>query len=241
MTELLDKLDSYSRKARLYPALLVSLPVALSVTLILPGFTFEKFLPIIIAAGIPFFTMSVVRIRGQRLQKKLEKTWGGLPTTQMLRIVGGEANRVSVDRRRRLLAKFIGEPLPTEEEERENPLEADQRYILATRILIARVRDQREKYPRVHDENVGFGFWRNLLALKPFALAMLTLTIIANSIALAYTREVSGALIAILLNIAFAACWLTIVKADRVQQQGETYAERLYETLENLTSDDSSD
>ena len=62
--------------------------------------------------------------------------------------------------------------LPTRQEEEADTAEADSVYVSATRALITKVRAKQKMFPRVQDENIHYGFWRNLYAMKPIALAL---------------------------------------------------------------------
>jgi len=233
MTEFVGQIDPYVRKARLYPALLVTLPIGVSVAWLWPGFGLEKIIPVLVCAGLPFFVANLVRSRGQRLEERLESRWGGMPTTQMLRLGEATNNPDMLRRRRRALQDLTGDPLPTRDDEQDNPRRSDQRYIAATRILITRVRDQRDHHPRLHEENINYGFWRNLLGLKPFALTSLVALLAIDGITLAAGREPQMVGVAAGLHVLCLIVWLVAVRPDRVLQQGRTYAERLFETLDH--------
>jgi hypothetical protein len=117
---------------------------------------------------------SLIRSAGKRLQNRLAtQVWDGRPTTRMLRLRDGDINPELRRRYREKLSALTGTPLPTAEEELADPRQADHHYVAATRVLIAKVRDENDKYPRIRDESAPYGFRRNLLAAKPFALSLL--------------------------------------------------------------------
>jgi hypothetical protein len=238
MSSLTDLFDSYTRKARLYPVLLVAVPAIASVLLLWPGLIQEKLLPLAVTTGLPFFATSWVRSAGKRLEDRLVADWGGMPTTRMLRLREGGDNPELRRRHRDKLAALIGEPLPTAAEEIADPRRCDHRYTAAVRVLISKVRDNKDRHPRVHDENTEYGFRRNLLAAKPLALALLVVLLGVDGFAayLGHDPQLVGAATAV--HLVAALLWLTVVRRSWVRQQADTYAERLLETLEHpeLTS-----
>jgi hypothetical protein len=233
MTDLAENFDDYTRKARLYPALLVTIPVVAAVLLLWPGLSLEKLLPVVAASGLPFFATNLVRDRGKLLEERLVSKWGGMPTTRMLRIRETTNNREQLQSRRQKLEALLGQPLPTAAEEQADPQRSDERYIFATRTLIARVRQERDRHRLLHTENIAYGFRRNLLALKPIAVTLLFLLLGADIAALPLGREPLLVSAAIAVHVVVLIGWLTAVRSGWVMRQGNSYAERLFDTLED--------
>jgi hypothetical protein len=233
MTELLTKLDPDARKARLYPAWLLTVPIGFTITLLLPGSGLEQLAPLALAAGVPFAVTNIVRGQGQRLEKRLVRRWGGMPTTRMLRLTDPTNNPDLLARRRRALEELTSLTLPTADEERHNPGRADKRYGAATRLLIGRLGDNtRTTHPRVYEELTNYGFWRNSLAIRPYALVSLAL-LLAVDAALAMTgHDLTSVFKSAAVAVLAGLYWVTAVRPHRVRQHGETYAARLLETLD---------
>ncbi len=100
------------------------------------------------------------------------------------------------------------------------------------------------KYPLIHNDNIAYGFWRNLLGMKGAALvlavcasASIVVTRIAqmttgNTTLWAIARDAPpsqfAALVLLFLWIAFL---LIIVRPPRVWDAGVAYAERLLASL----------
>ncbi|MEU7811851.1 hypothetical protein [Pseudonocardia sp. NPDC049154] len=236
MSEIFKEFDTYGRRAQLYPALLTFLPLAAAIVLLWPGLELEKLGTCAVALGVPFFLMNIVRGRGQRLEGKLVRQWAGMPTTHLLRNSTTGGNRVLRDRRRAALEKLVGGPLPTLHEERVLPSASDERYTAATRVLITRVREQSDRYPLVREELTKYGFWRNLLALRPIAFIVLAGALTTDGVAFLAGRDPQVVGVAALIHVCFLLSFLLAVSPKRVFQQGETYAERLFETLETIGS-----
>ena len=161
MSEFLAKLNPYVRKARLYPALMLTLPMGITFTLLWPSLGIERLIPLAVAAGLPSVVTNIVRGQGQRLELCLERRWGGMPTTQLLRLTNEHNNPDLLRRRRGALQELIGEELPTIADEHNRPKRSDERYVAATRLLITKVRDNDTEYPRVREELANYGFWRS--------------------------------------------------------------------------------
>ena len=141
-------------------------------------------------------------------------------------------------------------PLPTEEEETEDPIGADQQYDATVNFLREATRD-RSKFPLVFAENVNYGFRRNLWGLKPFGLSIALLAAIGswgflvssaglppgeswldgvtNADGATITRLVSS-----MLNTLATAVWILVIRPEWVRTVGEAYAERLLNAVNTL-------
>jgi hypothetical protein len=97
--------------------------------------------------------------------------------------------------------------------------------------LIARVRDATQEYPRVHDENIQYGFRRNLLGLKPIGLFLVVAVAITAAIVAAVNFHPADA-VALGIDLLVGLGWVAEVNRGWVRQAADTYAERLFETLE---------
>ena len=154
------------------PALLTLLPLAALVFVLVPSEwrLNAGLLAIIGTGGGTAFLSQVVRDRGRAKQQQLWGTWGGPPTTRLLR--RSEApGHPSRDRWRSRLQRVTGDPLPTKEDERSDPEDADARYAAAVGVLREATRD-RARFPLVAAENANYGFRRNLWGLKPWGVTV---------------------------------------------------------------------
>lgn len=230
MTNLTNLFDEYALRARVYPSLLAILPIAVTFILVWPVHSLKELWTIAAAAGCTFFLANYIRSRGKRLESRLVKKWDGLPTTHMLRYREVD-NPVSFRRRRKGLEKVFGERLPSREEESADSAAADEAYVAAIKVLISRVRSDTKKYPRVHEENIHYGYRRNLLAIKTTSIIVICLLTIAD-LGFVAVKFRPLDIVAIGFNAAMALAWLVVVKEQWVHEAGKTYAERLFETLE---------
>ena len=130
------------------PALLTLLPLAVLVFASVPSELRLNagLLAIIGTGGGTAFLSQVARDRGRAKQPQLWEMWGGPPTTRLLRR-SKSPGHPSRDRWRSPLQRLTGDPLPTEEDERSDPEDADARYAAAVGVLrteaVGRVRRAR--------------------------------------------------------------------------------------------------
>ncbi len=231
LSEVVSSFDSYSRRARIYPGMLVVLPVAMISAVLTSNEPLVALAPILLSTGTLFLVGNIVRALGQRTQRRLVKQWDGMPTTKLLRFRQAQ-NQVVLERRRRALEALLGSPLPTRRQEAANPQKADEAYIAATRSLIAHVRSRPGQFPLVSHENAHYGYARNLLGVKPLALVVLTASLAADTVI--YLR--AGLTVPLVmigaLHLGLAAVWLLFIRPPWVRQTAETYAERLFEALD---------
>lgn len=236
MSELTGLLDTYALRARVLPALLVVLPVGVGLGLLLPTLDYQRVVvAVAVCAGVPIFIANAVRSRGKRLEAKLVAEWGGLPTTRMLRLHERSNNRHELARRRERLEKVTGMTLPTAEEEAADPGDADQVYIVATRALIARVRETKNHYGLIQHENVDYGYRRNLAAIKPAGLAVLAVLLVVDVVLGIASMGITPVITAAVVHVICALAWLLIVRRSWVREQAEIYAKSLFEALEEPT------
>jgi hypothetical protein len=173
MTDLLKLFDSYSRRARIYPALISIAPlVALLVkTSSSDGWTLENAF-VMLGVAIAYFVLGLLARRtGKRLEADFFTKWGGKPSVLVLRHDNSLVDSVSKGRYHKFLAGALGVPAPTPETEQHNSSAANQFYESAGNRLRELTRS-RSDFPLVFEENVSYGFWRNLRGLKPFALVL---------------------------------------------------------------------
>jgi hypothetical protein len=243
-------LDSYSRTARLYPALLTIAPIAWTVAVFLPGFITKDVAETILTAFVFFggltVLVSLARSRGKALEPRLISAWGGWRTTVLLRHSDNTIEKYTKARyHEKLVALCDGLALPSPNIEAQDPKDADERYRSATKRLIELRRDA--KYGMLHKENGLYGFRRNLLGLKPLAIVITCLVMIVTgliwwhgaSLPMRTVDDVFSDLAARwqiyvveALNVVYLVFWMSIVHQEFVRQAADEYATALFRTLE---------
>ena len=234
----LSPMDAYDVQARFAPIVFALLPLLLVAVLVVPGLGQMK-LESGTIAGLLFVAIAVVGTRiaradGRRRQDALFASWGGMPTTAMLRFCDARLNPqtkgIYRDRLTRLGHAF---PIPTEAQERADPADADIK--IAAAMSEVRERAKRQGIKAVHRENINYGAARNAYGLKPFGLTMtvLSLVLLATLVALRggfQATPLELLLAAIILVIGGA--WIFFCTAANVLHHAEAYALALFEAID---------
>ena len=165
--------DPYDRQARLHPALLCLLPLlALIALLYAPNVSaLTGVVTLAVSCGGLFLMTNICREMGKRLEEQLFREWGGKPTTQLLRHRDGVIDSVSKRRYHLFLAAKINTPFPDAEQEKSDPVKADEAYVSAGRWLLDHTRPDAEKqFDLLFRDNITYGFRRNALGVRPLAI-----------------------------------------------------------------------
>lgn len=250
--------DSYNRVARLYPALLSVAPLAWTIGVLHPEIVASDSIKLLISLlmliGMLFLFASLARHRGKSIEKKLNAEWGGWCTTAYLRHRDDTLDKFTKHRYHEKLEKICGGAfsMPKASEELLNPQDADEKYRSATRLLLESRRDP--KYRLLIDELASYGFRRNLLGLKPVAVAMSFIAILINALELFYVFPVNVELLPIniesislfiynvkeywvlytliLGNILYLTVFLFFITSQFVRSAADEYAIALLRTLD---------
>jgi hypothetical protein len=159
-------IDEYEVRARLFPALLITLPAlaafwvlwptARSVAGIAAGSAIES--------AVIFWLTKIARDQGKKIERNLFEKWGGKPTTIVLRWSDSHFDVFTKERYRKTLATMASLTLPSKAEESNDPVRADQAYESCVRALLEKRRGITHRL--IFNENCNYGFVRNLLGLK---------------------------------------------------------------------------
>jgi hypothetical protein len=230
--------DSYSRTARLAPAILAALP---AIAILAAGVSSAS--TALRGAGFlggctGLVVVALVRDRGRHVEEDLWRSWGGAPSTRRLRWREGRVTDVA--RLHDRVTQATGLELPDAEAEERDPADADARYDEAVEALRALTRN-RERFNLVFTENVQYGWRRNCYGLRPAAITVAAFGLAATACELALaggsfpsraSRWAPAVGIATL-----ALLWWTLVVTDGwVRSAAERYTDRLYEATHVLPS-----
>lgn len=241
--------DPYERKARLFPGLLVVAPIviALANQFGLKHPMLASVSGVLISFGAMYGLASLVRGRGKKLEDKLVASWGGMPTTVILRHRDNFLDGVTKRRYHDLITRKLGIPMPAPDQERTDPLQADDSYRGATRRLRELTRSDRGL---LFYENIAYGFHRNMLAMKSIGIGLCLVAILygliqANALkpdapffelgALTTAGVNSG--VTLVVSITFMLVWIFHFDGEAVRRIGYVYAERLLEHLPSLNGE----
>ena len=235
--------DNYTLKARYYPVIILFLPI------IVMGFfyslEFESIFHFIGSVGVvgalTYLFSQLGRDQGKIKEPSLWESWGGSPTTQLLRIQNEHLDTNTKQRYHQKLQRLCPVPMPPDiGMETSNPKTANDIYNAWTKFLISQTRDTKE-FRLLFKENTSYGFRRNLWGLKPIALTIIGVLLfsnyfywiiklkIRNPLLLPESFQYSTIVIFILLLF-----WLFIVTKSWVKMVAVSYAERLCECVDNL-------
>ena len=238
--------DSYNIKARLQPVLFVLIPIFFMLILLLPelGSARNIIIAIVVFCGVTTWLTQIGRDRGKTIEPRLYRLWDGKPSVAMLRHRNLLLAKETKHRYRIFLGKNVPElRLATPEEEQEYPDKADDGYENATSWLLAKTRD-RGRFYMIFEENVNYGFRRNLWALKPTAI-ITDISVIVSATIYAIVPWIAGEAIewqtlklgiwpGILISIVHMLGFIFIVNQEWVRMAAEQYAKQLLAACDTL-------
>jgi hypothetical protein len=241
----LEKLipDAYSLRARLFPSLIVVLPLALVVIMLFPSK--REFLGSLVSlfvgcGGIALLTQ-IGRDRGKQSEINLYEMWGGKPTTLLLRY-RNSTNKVILDKRRKKLQELCPDlQLPTKEEEDSLPSRADEIYEACIAFLRNNTRDK-DKFNLISEENCNYGFRRNLWGFKSIGIFTSLISLIVSIMNIALILLVWKmpstppflSIFCIIFASSFLIFWIFWVTPNWVKIAAYAYAERLLDACDSL-------
>lgn len=233
--------DRYALTARVTPAAIVLLPLVVAVSVWVGGAWPQK---ILFAGafwmGLAFLAGQIARDEGKRREAKLWQAWGGRPTTRLLRHSDPTLPQPVRQRYHTRLATLVPSiTLPTADEERTAPRAADEVYESCVIVLLERTRDPKQ-FPLVLTENIAYGFRRNLFGMKPAAIILAIIGIVA--VAAKLFMDIRAAAIepiavdasALFLLSLLLAIWIARVSSTWVKAAADTYAVRLLSSCDVL-------
>jgi hypothetical protein len=160
-------------RARLAPAVIAAAPAFAFIALLISwgSLSLSNTIATIGLAVLLFALSDFARSRGRRIEPQVFRTLGGKPSVTMLRHSDATFDVGSKNRYLNFLADKIGEAAPTVSAERRDPSAADAIYERCGTWLRENTRNSK-KFAILFNENVTYGYRRNLFALKWPALAL---------------------------------------------------------------------
>lgn len=242
MSGLSAVMDTYDRRARFYPMVIVLLPAFLGASCWLPGgVDFSGLIGgAVVTVAVSAFLTQLARDQGKRREGELFRRWGGRPSDRALSYGGRYFADATLARCHKKLATLDPDLQlpPSKDFEKEHAKESKAAYAASTDLLVARTRDK-ARFPLLFKENVSYGFRRNLWGLKPVGILMSVLGVAASvakvvslmlaSSPLGSADVLSGSLSGLLLII-----WCVRVTPSWVRIPAEAYSKQLVEACEHL-------
>jgi hypothetical protein len=235
-------LDAYALKARYYPALLATIPALVALAILISRSKFglttavaSTAIPVLVFAGA-----DIARRLGKHIEDRIYAEMGGKPSVTMLRYSDDTFDATSKEQYRAFLSSKVNQPIPTEQQENDDPKAADAFYERGGGWLRENTRSTK-KFPVLFAENVTYGYRRNLLGLKVPALAtnavlvLLCAFLLYRKGAIDMDDETTMALL-VVAALAFVHTGFMALGASEqsVKEQSRTYARQLILSCESF-------
>lgn len=133
-----------------------------------------------------------------------------------------------------------GTKAPSPEEEVADSLKADQVYAAWSSYLRINTRDVK-KFPLVFNENVSYGYRRNVCGFRRVGIIVSALSSLVNVVWLYHQHSVMGkvseeAVIALVCTFVILLLWIFRFSSGWVRVAADAYAERLAETVDFMSN-----
>jgi len=229
----------YELTARLRPALLTILPGLVLAAVWLPEvWTVLGGLGTLLGGcGVTYLFAQLARHRGKKLEARFAEDGPALTKT-LLRHADERIDPLTKRRYHTLLAGQHGLEVPTQDEEAADAQAADLRYGACVTWLLEATRDEK-KFKLLLQENTAYGFRRNLLALKPIAVPILVVALMANAVAIVVTwgsldTKTTTAMVVELALVGALAMWIFVVTREFFAAASLAYGRRLLAACDQL-------
>ncbi len=223
--------DLYMIRARWFPAVIAGAPaIAFAAIFVSWGGLGLPHLIATTALGVLLVVFAdVARRRGRAIEPALIAKMGGLPSTTMLRHQDDAYDEVTKTRYHTFISSKLNETGPSKKTEIESPAAADSFYARGCAWLRENTRDTK-KFNVLFNENVTYGFRRNLLGLKipgfvlNAGIALSCAAIIWYRSPIDFSNTFNDKVLAVIVILVLHAAYL----ATFVNEQGVFDAARLY-------------
>ncbi|NQT56521.1 MAG: hypothetical protein HQ551_09865 [Desulfobacteraceae bacterium] len=229
--------DSYDLKARYAPALIVSLPVLITLwTCFFPEIqSISKLVGGILSAAILYFISVLVRAYGKNIEPGLWESWGGAPSTQ---IVSWKNQRIGEDLKgkyHKCVRKDSDLPMLTKEEEEADPEKA--------KAMIEDAFKRVKGVIRKHDKdglwsiaNAEYGFARNLYGSRLLWLILSIVSLVVSGLFLwvNFSNLVLIGFVLLILNVLACVIFSWRMLPAYTKQVAYRYAEHAWESYCNI-------
>jgi hypothetical protein len=224
----MPKLDAYNFRARLLAAIVASGAFIAAAALLVPwtSFGLPHVLAGVLCAAVFVALADIARRRGVRVQADLFKRWGGAPSTIMLR----DSDNMFDAETKRAYREFLATKVKGGASTSTEPAVLDAFYDRCCTWLRENTRN-RNTYGILFEENVTYGFRRNLFGLRVPALILDGLLAIGCTVAflpLSPRGDMSSRIvIGIGIAILHAGYMWFIVTEESVREAANQYARQL--------------
>ena len=234
--------NPYDRRAKLYPMVITLLPLALGLAAWSPPqFRIQGVLAsALVAVAAAALLTQLARDQGKKREPSLFRQWGGRPSDRALSYAGGVYPAPTLARRHRALSKMDPKlKFPkSSEAELATPEAWLPVYASATDLLLAKTRDH-GKFALLFQENINYGYRRNLWGMKPAGILACLVGLAASgthlTLDLLADRSPSSAAIAGAgVCIVLLVLWCLRVTPSWVRIPADAYAKHLAECCDRI-------
>jgi hypothetical protein len=154
-------MDKYSIYARVYPVILVLLPITvIGVSLSIDIVQYYNIATTVgITIGFSLLFSNISREFGKKKEKKLWEKWGGAPTSTILRQEDETIDSLTKKKVYLTMKELI--PESSAILKRNEPSEVSELYVSWTKYLNKKTSDSK-KFPLIFKENINYAFRRNM-------------------------------------------------------------------------------
>jgi hypothetical protein len=229
MLELEKYFDPYERKARVYPALLVLLPLIISVSFNYPELysSLTGLVALVAAMGGVHLIAHAARDAGKKKEAGLFESWGGIPSVTILRYSDQTIPKPAKGKLHAHLANITGIDDPSIEDEKSNAGEVDEIYRSWSDHLRVNARDTK-KHNLLFQELINYGFRRNVYGMKYWYSISGILALSLFQFSGVHLTQVEFGVM--LIIAAYSIYFTVIVNSEWVRTPSNEYAKRLIET-----------
>lgn len=241
LKELSKHFEHYAIHARFMPVFVVLFPLVLAVLAWCPQAKtiLGGAMTLLISFGIMSFLSIYISNLGNDLQDRYFKNWGGAPSTLLLLPSNTELDRYTKQRYFKWLnRKCGGLDLPEALDAHVESEELYEKIRSAGNYMREHTRD-RKIYSQVYNDNVAYGFARNIVSIKKAGLVISLISLISNGLFLYYFTKFDSPhtinYMGVLALFASAICLLIhgiVLNEKFVKRRGYRYARTLFETCD---------
>lgn len=226
------EIDKYNLRARVYPVIVAFIMPILSI-LILESLSVNNLLTFMPLAGVLALVAlfsSIARASGKTVEERLFSEWGGAPTTLQLLYKYSCLNSLVLDKiRNKLEIVCEGVKFLSKEEENGNVDKATEICEYAVLQLRQLTRDK-VKFYMVFNENIFYGFFRNLYALRGFSI-FLSICVVCYALVVVCIDDsrIASCIWVVILNVISVSIMMFFITKKSIKAAGNSYAKALLE------------
>jgi hypothetical protein len=194
-----------------------------------------------LTALLSYILSQLGRDAGKKKEKILWESWGGPPSTQVLRLSDETIDVITKKRYHNFLHRVCNVGFKIDPQgEVDDIKKMDSAYESWCKYLINHTRDSK-RFPLLLKENISYGFRRNLWGMKPLGISITTFSMLF-SYGLYYKEfntfnpllYSADYWILTFLLFVLLLFWLTIVTREWIKIPAFAYALRLCEAIDQL-------